>query len=52
MAVEIVLDRELLRLPAGTADEQCIAEIEERLRGAKSFDASSTRVPNRLGPFG
>jgi hypothetical protein len=51
-SLEVVVDVERIRLPAGAGNEQCIAEIEEHWRGSKKSRASCTHAPKQVGPFG
>ena len=50
--MEVVVDVERIRLPAGAGDEQCIAEIEEHLRGSRNLQAPFAHAPKQVGPFG
>ena len=51
-AMEVVVDIGRIRLPAGAGDEQCIAEIEEHLRGSRDVQAPFAHAPKQVGPFG
>lgn len=51
-AMEVVVDVERIRLPAGAGNEQCIAEIEEHLRGSRDLRAPFAHAPKQVGPFG
>jgi hypothetical protein len=51
-SLEVVVDVERIRLPAGAGDEQCIAEIEEHWRSSKKSRAPFAHAPKQVGPFG